>query len=373
MRKLKKRVSITLEKEKFEKQISALEKSNDSLRRLRQQVCELQQPPAGSSRSRSGCLGTGQLPVDFSKFGAIRRASKSLHEALSTSWSSTSKPQLSHSVCLFLTADAPGEVQMEVAISCDEARISQTTIVQSGLMPLEVRSKTLDSEVWENDADTGLLTPESGNSQRGRGPRKRRKVRFAGPHDSDEDDPEQCKLAESASSATVQMHTNGRLSGHFCSELKRQVSDPSLYDVGICLGHIEATKCVGEPFRHWLYPNRKLLNLCGDSVVRMEEVIGQPVHARLTIVGQLRLALQLASAVLKFSSTPWLNDLWTIRDVVVGDPPWGHLIGPCGPAQHCAISIILFFTGLQSYSYLLPLFHSIRSNNTFLARLPLQT
>src|SRR4051794_27678796 len=105
MRKLRKRVKITFEKEGLEKQLSALEKSNDSLRRLREQVSELQKPQSEPGRSRRSLVGAYQLPADFRKFGAIRRASESLHDALLTTWSSASKNRLSHSVCLFLGAD----------------------------------------------------------------------------------------------------------------------------------------------------------------------------------------------------------------------------------------------------------------------------
>lgn len=47
----------------------------------------------------------------------------------------------------------------------------------------------------------------------------------------------------------------------------------------------------------------------------MDEALGQSASNRLTIVGQLRLAHRLVSAVLKFNATPWLNDVWSIGDL----------------------------------------------------------
>jgi hypothetical protein len=319
MRKLKKRVRITFEKERFEKRIVALEKSNDNLRRLREQVSELQKPQQGSGAPRRECLGQGRLPVEFTKFGAIRRASRSLHGALSNSWSGTSNTQLSHSVRLFLAADAPGEVLMEVAILCNENRIPQAKVLQTGLMPLEVRSKTVDSLSWEKDEGNGTVEHEFGTRDslptRICGRQKRRKVRFADPDGSEGVLHSGNVTAPAPPSTALNVHADLRLSGHFCPELKRHASDPSLCSVETCLGHIDNSNCAGEAFRHWLYLNRSFTSLCSESVMPMEEALGQPVHNRLTIVGQLRLALQLASAVLKFSSTPWLNDLWTVRDV----------------------------------------------------------
>lgn len=47
----------------------------------------------------------------------------------------------------------------------------------------------------------------------------------------------------------------------------------------------------------------------------MDSILGQPIDKAFTIVHQLRLALQVASAVLKFHSTPWLNEYWSARDL----------------------------------------------------------
>ncbi|KAK4445572.1 hypothetical protein QBC34DRAFT_441598 [Podospora aff. communis PSN243] len=264
MRKLKKRVRITFEKEKFEKQISPTTLCG---------VCE----------------------------------------------NNTSNPQLSHSVRLFLAADASEEVLMEVAIFCNENRIPQPKVPQTGLMPLEIRSKIVDSLSWENDERNGAVEQGSGTdeslSARIRGRQKGRKVRFVDPDDDEGVLDSESVTAPAVTTTARSVHADLRLSGHFCPELRRHASDPSLCTVETCLGHIGNATYAGEAFRHYLYLNRSLLTLCGKSIMPVEKAFGQPVHNRLTIVGQLRLALQLASAVLKFSSTPWLNDLWTVRDV----------------------------------------------------------
>ncbi|KAK0611764.1 hypothetical protein B0T14DRAFT_540761 [Immersiella caudata] len=193
---------------------------------------------------------------------SMKETMRKLRKPLSTSWSGASKPRLNHSVRLFLTADAPGEVQMEVAILCNEGQIPQVTVIHS--------------------ADEALRQDSSPTRSCGR--RKRRKVRFADPDDGGDTGD---VTGSAAPPAALKVHADVRLSGHFCPELKRQASDPSLCSVETCRGRIDNPGCVGEAFRHWLYLNRSLTSLCTESVMPMEEL----------------------------SSTPCLNDLWIVRDV----------------------------------------------------------
>ncbi len=82
------------------------------------------------------------------------------------------------------------------------------------------------------------------------------------------------------------------------------------------LGHIENSS--QESFRHCFYSQLEKQGCeqpCRDDVVSIDDVLGQPVYNTLTIVNQLRLAVELTSAVLKFNSTPWLNDIWSLRDL----------------------------------------------------------
>lgn len=108
-------------------------------------------------------------------------------------------------------------------------------------------------------------------------------------------------------------------------EIKRRVTrhlisqTPSC--VPPCLGHIDCS--VEESFRHSFYPSLDdelehkecQATLNPEEVVRMDDILAKPVDKRLTIVHQLRLALQIASAVLKFSSTPWLREYWSVHDL----------------------------------------------------------
>ncbi|KAL6812346.1 hypothetical protein J3E69DRAFT_348397 [Trichoderma sp. SZMC 28015] len=316
VRKLRKRVTITFEKKNFEDQIDVLEKSNGALRRLREQVSELQKP--ASYTAGKSCKRAGRLPLEFKGYRDIRRASKALHEALTAAWSSTQAPHLRHFVKLFLDAKAETDVQMEIAILCYGAQLQQAAIFQTSLTRLEVRSRTMDSIMWSS---ASLLSPapEADNSQNDR--RKRPKVRFS--DIGDKPDPGNIN-AESVSQysitntsqSTIVSPDDLQLTGHFCPELLRRCSTPDMVCKAEGLGHIDS--CMQEPFRHCFFPcsnNHSCGKLGLDDVMLMDEALGQSASNRLTIVGQLRLAHRLVSAVLKFNSTPWLNEVWSFRDL----------------------------------------------------------
>ncbi|KAK4069219.1 hypothetical protein Trihar35433_5798 [Trichoderma harzianum] len=287
VRKLRKRVTITFEKKNFEDQIDVLEKSNSALRRLREQVSELQKPASYTTGKQ--CKRAGRLPLEFKGYRDIRRASKALHEALTAAWSSTQAPHLRHFVKLFLDAKAETDVQMEIAILCYGAQLHQTALFQTSLTRLEVRSRTMDSIMWSS---ASLLSPapEVDNSQNSR--RKRPKVRFSDIGDKsglgnvDAESLSQYSIANTSQS-TIVSPDDLQLTGHFCPELLRRCSTPDMV-------------CKAEGL---------------DDVMLMDEALGQSASNRLTIVGQLRLAHRLVSAVLKFNSTPWLNEVWSFRDL----------------------------------------------------------
>ncbi|EHK45903.1 hypothetical protein TRIATDRAFT_219774 [Trichoderma atroviride IMI 206040] len=314
MRKLRKRVKITIETKAFEDKIACLEKSNGDLLRLRKQVNELQTPSCcaikrSSDRAR-------KLPAEFGAYGSIRRASKALHEGLMATWSEAEVPSLRHLVKLFLDAKADTEVQMEIAILCYDD-VLQRPLVETGLTRMQVRSRTMGSIAWSG---ASLLLPPSKMDESQRGQRKRQKVRFASISDSSDIVSEASPVASAVSIATSQSSTAGpddlQLTGHFCSELSNRCSAPNISYNKEGLGHIDSG--VQEAFRHCFFPWPKeshCNNMELDDVMPMDEALGQSAHNRLDIVSQLRLAHRLVSAVLKFNSTPWLKELWNVGDL----------------------------------------------------------
>ncbi|UKZ94923.1 uncharacterized protein TrAFT101_009776 [Trichoderma asperellum] len=315
MRKLRKRVKITIEKKDFEDKIACLEKSNSELIRLRKQVKELQEPSCcaikrSSDRAR-------KLPVEFGAYGNIRRASKALHEALTAAWSDTQIPHLRHLVKLFLDAKTEIDVQMEIAILCYDDVLQQRPLLETTLTRVQVRSRTLNSIAW---SDASLQVPAPQMDEARSGQRKRQKVRFASVSDNSDIVSEASPATSAVSIATSPLSAappdDLQLTGHFCSELSKRCSTPDTSCGKEGLGHIDSG--MQEAFRHCFFPcpkNSNYNNMGLDDVMHMNEALAQSAHNRLDVVSQLRLAHRLVSAVLKFNSTPWLNELWNIGDL----------------------------------------------------------
>ncbi|KAL7800167.1 hypothetical protein V8C37DRAFT_364331 [Trichoderma ceciliae] len=309
MRKLRKRVKITFEKKDFEDQIASLEKSNGGFRRLREQVSELQTPSCYATKRWAER--TRKLPLEFGAYGAIRRASKALYEALTTAWSSTQGPaHLGHFVRLFLDAKAEADVQMEIAILCYDDQLRHRALFQTSLTRLEVRSRTIDSIAWSNAGLLASASEADGSQNEGR---KRQRVRFSSVSEASAG-----SFVSTAATApsTTTPSDKLQLTGHFCPELSKRCLSPDRACDKDGLGHIDSS--MQETFRHCFFPCSKgspCSNMGLDDVMPMDEALGQSAWNKLTIVGQLRLAHRLVSAVLKFNSTPWLNETWSVADV----------------------------------------------------------
>ncbi|KAL2679276.1 hypothetical protein Neosp_010043 [[Neocosmospora] mangrovei] len=208
---------------------------------------------------------------------------------------------------------------------------------EANLIRLHVQSRTLESLSWarptdplapaDSTASIDCQSTEEGSR------RKRQRVRFAPPpcensKDTPNKAPDHSSLMPKCPAPGCRVTPDPdllELSGDICMEIKRRathhlISQPPSC-VPPCLGHIDCS--VEESFRHSFYPlpddelERKECQaaLNPEEVMRMDDILAKPVDKRLTIVHQLRLALQIASAVLKFSSTPWLREYWSVRDL----------------------------------------------------------
>ncbi|KAJ4210903.1 hypothetical protein NW759_012936 [Fusarium solani] len=338
VKRLRERVKITFRKDKFDDLTIKLKRSNKDLERIRKQAHDISVKDTAKYVVKTCCKVEKQPPRHFPSFGSIRRASRALHEALLTAWSNASERQLRHSLRLFLDAEGVEEVRMNLAIICYGHQMThEVTTAEANLIRLHVQSRTLESLSWARP--TGLLTPadstasiDSQSTEEG-GRRKRQRVRFApSPSESSKDHPndvpDHSSLLPKCPVPDCPVTTDPdvlELSGDICMEIKRRVTrhlisqTPSC--VPPCLGHIDCS--VEESFRHSFYPSLDdelehkecQATLNPEEVVRMDDILAKPVDKRLTIVHQLRLALQIASAVLKFSSTPWLREYWSVRDL----------------------------------------------------------
>ncbi|RSL40091.1 hypothetical protein CEP54_016191 [Fusarium duplospermum] len=288
-------VRISFDKEEYEKLIGELRNSITDLKTLREQAAEKQK---AKKQPTSGQCARKPPAKEFSSYRAIRRASKALHEALVTAWSSSDAAR--HRVGLFVDARVEKEVLMDLIVLC-------VGHASDKCVRLQVRSETLDC------ADSSLLTPTSllADSNSSGCPRKRQKVHFSSSTCS-----EDSRASDGTSS--LQLPRAGgercttfdlRTSRDMCSELARQRKVS-------CIGHIDTPG--QETFRHSFYPCGLSMprNLIGPSnLMPMDEILSHSIDRSLTVVEQLRLARTLVVAVLKFHSTPWLGEYWRIQDL----------------------------------------------------------
>ncbi|KLU90128.1 hypothetical protein MAPG_09094 [Magnaporthiopsis poae ATCC 64411] len=328
IRRLRGRVNLAWNKSDVEKNIKELRDSIRDLQCLREQATELSKPArcrdrlTGTSRdsavgqrdSIAGSYGvlSPEQRTEYGQYGPVRRASKAFHQALALSWTrapedtQTARPTR-HSVKLFLDARADGDVQMDVAVICYGHGHLVNPIMQASLTRLRIKSRMLFDRVDTNN--NTLPAPRDEPVAR---PPKRRKVRFADAPASPPPTPSQLQ-ADVPGGKDVE--SNNLLRIHdICSSSKSPCSAD-------CLGYIDTND--QENFRHTFYNalgNKTAHDLFWstsgpDALVSMKTVLSNPAESSLSLPDQLRLARNLVAAVLKFHSTPWLGEMFSLGDI----------------------------------------------------------
>lgn len=334
IRRLRDRVKVAWNKSEFENGIKDLRDSIKTLRCLREQATELSvnARPCGrlTGASRDSTIGqrdsmagshAGLNPeqrIEYGQYGPVRRASRAFHKALALVWSKapetmqTARPTR-HSVKLFLDARADGDVQMDVAVICYGHDHFVNPVMQASLTRLRVKSRMLFDRL---DTDSNTLTAAK-DELAAVHPQKRRRVRFAdtpalpspAPSQLQADAPEQ----DVRSNNLLRIHDICSVLGH-CSLSKSPCSAD-------CLGYIDTND--QENFRHTFYnalgnktAHDVFWSTSGpDALVSMRTVLSNPAESSLSLPDQLKLARNLVTAVLKFHSTPWLGELFSLNDV----------------------------------------------------------
>jgi hypothetical protein len=306
-------VKVAFNKAKYEEAIGDLRDSNSDLKGLREQITELEKPRQPNTQLRCKV----QASPEFSSHCKVRKVSKALHEALIGAWSCGQASHLRHLVKLFLeTGKTDDHTQMNLAIICPTNARSRH---QASLLHLQVLSQNLD---WLDIPRLPSPAPSQEASE-GR-PRKRAKgVRFL------EAIEPRTSLRQSSGSAqpgrtpspdfgSCSASCDLRCSKDICSDLAKK-SVASSPDPG-CLGHIDTRS--DESFRHSFYPLKN--SFCPDAsqgiinegdIATMDQILDLSAEEYFDMVDRLRLARLLVSAVLKFHSTPWMAELWRLKDL----------------------------------------------------------
>lgn len=114
IRKLRTIVKVAFNESKYSRLLSRLCDRNSELSAFRLQIEALKQP---DHRTTGICIQHKPLPA---KFCAVQLASRQLHTALKEAWSCDDAEQRDHHAKLCLDAEVAGEVQLDMAISCQE-------------------------------------------------------------------------------------------------------------------------------------------------------------------------------------------------------------------------------------------------------------
>jgi len=311
-------LKVAFDKSKFDQWIADLRSTNEDLKLLREQVAELISKPKTSCVSirRSN---KKRLPSDFRSYGITRRASRALHDALWTAWSTRDAVHFRHVVRLFLETKADEGVQLNLGISC-----LGKNIIQQSMVRIHVKSQVLDWIGTESISTTIPIPHQNLGPQdtRASESKRRRVVRFF-------DDAETLKTFAPESPPLkkpplLPTALDLRASQHFCSQLtpSHQHYHPQDPLGTRCVGFLDT--CSHDRFRHEFFHCWE--GVCSPAICqgavcetgalkRLDQVLSQPRSDELSVQNQLQLALRIASAVLKFSSTPWLGEYWGLQDL----------------------------------------------------------
>ncbi|KAK7909079.1 hypothetical protein PG985_014957 [Apiospora marii] len=291
VRRLRKRIKVALNKTALEEKITQLRNLNNDMRLLRDQSKELHKPAKQAVQVQE------YIDDEYEEYGAVRRSSKALHLALATAW--LQQPEAcgagsEHSARLFINAKVlvNNTADMSMAIMCFGHKGSTTA---SGWFKLKIRSQVLD---WINARPPS--PPDPDNVQR-----KRRRVHFADTH-RPPSPPEPSPTAEVipqnlAETGICTALVRGRLASHGNQDDSR------------FLGFID-TPPQHEAFRHSIHLSHSEQDLYTENPKSLEQALDLSMERALTFIGQLKLARNVVTAVLKFHSTQWLKSYFGLRD-----------------------------------------------------------
>lgn len=151
--------------------------------------------------------------------------------------------------------------------------------------------------------ESTLSTPPSSGPDAQDGLRKKRRtVRFV-------EDDTQTEESTPAASDQLSEAVDLRSVEHVCTVLapkKTMCRGPQ------CPVYLDGV--ANETFRHTFFES-PVADVSSSSSIKMSEILNQPVETSVNFVDQLKLARDFVMTVLKFHSTPWLREHYTIHDL----------------------------------------------------------
>ncbi|KAF2122843.1 hypothetical protein BDV96DRAFT_593328 [Lophiotrema nucula] len=343
--------TFTMEKSRFERDLSELRKRNADLSLLRTQLTAMQSRPKASFRSIDAPI-LGQVQN-------IRNASSMLYETLKTSWSCSNQRNVQHSVKLCVDArpsSIANSVNLDIAITCDSDESSLET--QSPLAWVMVQSDNLDlpsTPIPPQKLDSLVQAFEkSFKDQLGRqdssshmavaqnfATRQRSVQRDSGNKSSPPDDSShqsstvQLCLPRAVSSDSLPVpksHTETTSASHTsngtdickvanaCSFLQKALHDCRSSAKPYCLGYLKSRTDSTYLFYPPVTPgivNTALAGPAVDHITTLISLIECSDRGSSDLIHQCQLALKISKSVLQFHGTPWLRSTWKLHDLSI--------------------------------------------------------
>lgn len=158
------------------------------------------------------------------------------------------------------------------------------------------------------------------------GVRKRRKVHFAG---DDSKDDQNSPVTTNSTPKLVDLRTVQDICTVFAS-------NNDICRGSKCLGYLDGF--ANETFRHKFFESPDT-RVSSSPSIKISEILSQPVETSVNFVDQLKLARNYVMAVLKFHSTPWLREYYSLHDLSFFRTSGGD-VSSCLQTAHLGLDFI---------------------------------
>ncbi|KAF3012347.1 hypothetical protein E8E14_005597 [Neopestalotiopsis sp. 37M] len=307
------KLAVTRKKPQLEVSLEKLARSNGNLKGLGEQARKIQEIIA----KKTIIQGSKKAPArEIADFGLIRRASNAFYLALSHAWSfqNDGRRHLEshrHDVRFFLNTKVVDSVSMELLVACPSQVARETDMLKnlpySQPLKLEIRSQVIQMVQSSPRRSLDLINTTEDDKL------KQKKVRFQDDKDHRVNKEHSARTYVPADGDSEKSAIPNLLNRDLCYYLQQAVPRAGSSTYVKCVGYLDS--CCDGNFRHSIYdvvPG----NFDLGSVVSMQELLDSYSAERgVRMVDQLKLALSLVAAVLKFHSTPWLAQYITLKDI----------------------------------------------------------
>ncbi|KAH6661153.1 hypothetical protein BKA67DRAFT_76623 [Truncatella angustata] len=292
---LRQAFDMMVNKSKYETSLSDLKEAISDLKRIRKTAGKLQNLPERVCGKRPR-----DLPISYRR---VAQNSKSFYDALQAFWSCLRPHHVSHEVRLLLESRTEDSLRIVVMYCTSSGKQPR-----DNLLELIVHSRSL--HLLHVSIPSGISSGRVTCSEER--PKKTRRVRFVGECSDLARHGEEAGTASTTLTSATEPHVSEEVGLNLCStrDMCTQICSQAHH-----IGYFDAP----DHIRHQLSP----VHDRGECIVKnmlsepaqLDRIFELPVERAISVPQQVSIALRLARSVLRLHSTPWLQPLWTLRDL----------------------------------------------------------